>query len=425
MSLPDSVLLRFPLLLLVLCTSCSVLAMAPEDAVHLLKRTGFGVTETEYQAMLPLSREEGVAQLVNGMKQLPVSRAPGFLPTDKNAGRNRGINAGRLTSWWLREMIRTPSPLTERMTLFWHGHFTSDIRKVNSALLMFRQNLLFRRLGTTRFDDLLHAVIRDGAMLKYLDNANSRKADPNENFARELLELFTLGEGNYEEQDVVAAARSFAGWGVARDGGFLLRTGQVDSGTKRFLGVEKNFSPDDIVAEILRGDTVGVFVVGALWTAFVSPDPVPAEVARLATDFRQQGYDIKRLLKALFMTEAFWSSRDQLVRSPVELVVSSYRQLGADLKPRQIRQQLAAMGQIPFRPPDVSGWPAGADWLKGDWLLARENFLSTLPLPDEPVVNENGESFPRSARQTPGPEMPFTLQPYTSVWLNSPLANLK
>jgi uncharacterized protein (DUF1800 family) len=280
------------------------------------------------------------------------------------------------------EMLSTPSPLTERMTLFWHSHFVSSQQKVKLAELMYRQNVTLRAQALGNFGAMLHAVARDPAMIVYLDSAQNRKGAANENFARELMELFTLGEGNYGESDVKEAARAFTGWSLDRERGeFVFRRAVHDYGSKTVLDRTGNFDGDDVIDILLAQPSTAEFVSRKLWREFVSPDPDAAEVKRIAARFRDSGYDIKTALYALLTSDAFYAreNRGTLFKSPVDLVVGTLRQFGmhpGDTIPFAVAA--AGMGQNLFSPPNVRGWPGQEAWINTSSLLARKQFLDRL-----------------------------------------------
>ena len=298
-----------------------------------------------------------------------------------------------LQAWWIEEMLATPTPLTERMTLFWSNRFTSSFQGVRWMQLMYRQNVMLRRNALGNYRTLLHEVIRDPAMLLYLNGQQNRKQSPNENFARELLELFTLGEGHYTEADIRQAARAFTGWKVVPPGRAELNPRQFDEGRKTFLGNSGDFDGDDIVDLILEQPRAAEFVVENLWREFVSPTPDARVVAKLARDFRRD-WEIAPLLKALFKQPAFieQARAGSLVKSPVELVVGTARGLQLPIPPRQLVRAADRMGQRLFGPPNVKGWPSGEDWITSNWLLERRNFLlmitGDVPTPARPEAAE-------------------------------------
>ncbi len=359
-------------------------------ARHLLTRTGFGATDAEIRAYVGLGREQAVARLLQGTRTtavtpIPASRQefvrPGrlkALPDDERKAvlAQQFIASVELRTWWLREMLDTPSPLTERMTLFWHNHFVSAQTKVKSPMLMLRQNQLLRQHAVGNFATLLHAVARDPAMLVYLDNAQNRKAQPNENFAREVMELFTLGEGRYGERDVKEGARAFTGWSLDPDDGtFVFRRFQHDGGDKTVLGRTGNLDGDDVLDLLLAQPACAEFIVGKLWREFVSPEPAAAEVRRIAAVFRNARYDIRTALRLLLTSDAFYApdNRAVLIKSPVELVVGTLHGFGVEtgeLAPFAFLT--AALGQNLFSPPNVKGWPGGATGLELIRLLTQD-----------------------------------------------------
>jgi uncharacterized protein (DUF1800 family) len=299
---------------------------------------------------------------------------------ERRAERQKQIRMGlELRGWWLREMATTGSPLTERMTLFWHNHFVSAQPKVRWAQLMYRQNVLLRRNAVGRFDVLLHAVARDPAMLVYLDTAQNRRGAPNENFAREVMELFTLGEGRYSEADIKEAARAFTGWSFdPATSEFVFRRLLHDGGQKTVLGRTGALDGDAVLDILLAQPSTAGFIVSKLWREFVSPTPDPARVRAIAEQFRSSGWRIDVALRALLMQpEVVQRDEDNaLVKSPVELVVGLLRQSGGELgAPGAAAVALAGMGQNLFSPPNVRGWPGGDAWINTATLLARKQFI--------------------------------------------------
>jgi uncharacterized protein (DUF1800 family) len=398
--------------------SLPAIASAPldyADARHLLNRTGFGATDTEIRHMVGMTREEAARTLLAGTRTSAVTAPPAWT-NDSGPLRypRRGENASaaekkqflqeqlreglELRSWWLNEMLITPSPLTERMTLFWHNHFASSQQKVKLAELMYRQNVTLRTHALGNFTALLHAVARDPAMVIYLDNAQNRRGAPNENFAREVMELFTLGEGHYSERDVKEAARAFTGWSLDRASGrFVFRPFIHDYGTKTVLGRSGNLDGDDVLDILLAQSATAEFLTRKLWREFVSPDPDEGEVKHIASRFRDSGYDIKVALCGLLTSEAFYApeNRGLLTKSPVELVVGTLRQF--DLRPGEpvpFAVAAAAMGQNLFSPPNVKGWPGGEAWINSNTLLARKAFLDRLFRADDAGATPSLESAP-------------------------------
>ena len=379
-----------------LCIAWSACAapIGEAGARHLLNRTGFGATDAEVHALAPLDRGEAIDRLLAGTRReaslappafvdaafLPFYRLRQMAPEERREEQRKLLaQAFELRAWWLREMLATSSPLTERMTLFWHGHFATSQRKVRAGQLMYRQNVLLRREALGNFGVLLHAVARDPAMLIYLDNAGSRREAPNENFAREVMELFTLGEGHYGESDVKEAARAFTGWSLERDTGrFVYRRAWHDDGVKTILGATGRFDGDDVLDLLLARRETAEFIAAKLWREFVSPQPDPAEVARWARVFRDARYEVKPLLRAVLASDAFWAeeNRATLVKSPVDLVAGTLRSYG--IRPFELRPEVvacAALGQNLFAPPNVKGWPGGDAWIDAATILGRKQWL--------------------------------------------------
>ena len=389
----------------ILAIPAVVLAGAPigeDGARHLLARTGFGPTAAAIATHAPLDRETAVARvLATARTSAATAPPPALLSTDplrpvneqsseaeRRAFRQQQIREGiALRGWWMGEMLATDSPVTERMTLFWHSHFASSQQKVRVARLMYRQNVTLRAHALGDFGALLHAASKDAAMLLYLDGVRNRRGAPNENFAREVMELFTLGEGHYTERDVKEAARAFTGWSLERGTGtFVFRRLLHDPGEKTVLGRTGRFDGDEMLDLLLARPETAEYVVAKLWREFVSPEPDPVEVRRIAGEFRRSGYRIPVALSGLLATDAFWApvNRGVLVKSPVELVVGTLASLDlapGDMTPFALAS--AGMGQNLFSPPNVKGWPGGEAWIDTSTLLARKQFAESIARYDE------------------------------------------
>lgn len=373
-----------------------------DDARHLLARTGFSPTDAEVRALAQMSRADAVTKLLRDTRSAALTpppaamldRAPLRPPRGETASaeerkafvREQARETMELRGWWISEMVATPSPLTERMTLFWHNHFVSSQQKVRIARLMYRQNALLRANALGRFDTLLHAIARDPAMVIYLDSAQNRKGAPNENFAREVMELFTLGEGHYTERDIKEAARAFTGWSLDRETGeFRFRPMLHDDGVRTVFGKTGRFDGDDVLDLLLARPETSQLIVTKLWCEFVSPQPDAHEVTRIARRFRESHYDIKVALREIFTSDAFYAgdNRGVLVKSPVELVVGALREFS--LAPESgipFAAAASGMGQVLFAPPNVKGWPGGDAWINTQTLLARKQFLDRLTRAD-------------------------------------------
>jgi uncharacterized protein (DUF1800 family) len=281
-----------------------------------------------------------------------------------------------LVWWWVNRMIETPRPLEEKMTLFWHNHFATAIYKVRSSYLMFKQNQLLRTKGMGNFRDLLMAITEDPAMLIWLDGARSNKNAPNENYGREIMEVFTMGVGNYTEDDVKAAARAFTGYQIDRSGNSFFNPNKHDNGTKTFLGQTGNFGPQDIVNTLASHPATAKSISRKLFTYFAYDNPSDDTVDRIANVYTATNGNIRAVVEAILNSDEFWSNQAylSLVKSPVDYVTTALRSLGATVNPKAAVATLNNMGQLPFDPPNVFGWPDGAAWINTSTMLDRYNF---------------------------------------------------
>jgi uncharacterized protein (DUF1800 family) len=299
----------------------SIPAATVDEIRHMLSRATFGGSWVEIQALLKMGYEAAVKHLLDKARKRSQTPSPDWInqspmqgkkPKQLSEAESRALHKERrrqameLKAWWFREMVQTGSPVTEQMTLFWHNHFTSSLKKVKFPGLMYRQNLLLREHALGNYRQMLHAVARDPAMIMYLDNVSNVKGKPNENFARELLELFTLGEGHYTEKDIKEAARAFTGWSIdRRNRRYRFVHRHHDYGTKIFMGRTGNFNGDDIINIVLEQPDVAIYITEKIWCGIVSDTPDPAEVNRLAEIFRAHDYDIKPLMQALLTSNYF------------------------------------------------------------------------------------------------------------------------
>jgi uncharacterized protein (DUF1800 family) len=289
-----------------------------------------------------------------------------------------------IQAWWLIRMLTTSRPLVEKMTLFWHGHFATAISKVNDALAMKAQNELFRAKGMGKFRDLLLAVSQDPAMLYWLDNNTNVKAHPNENYAREVMELFTMGIGNYTETDVQEGARAFTGWTVKRVGNvlgsFFFDQAKHDNGTKTFLGQTGNFNGTDIVEILAHRPETARFLSRKLWVWFIDDTPSDADIEPLAQIYLANDTAIRPLVEAILRHPAFTADAAYLakVKSPAEFVVSTIRMLPGQFNPLVLAPWMRQMDQDLFNPPNVKGWDGGMEWISTTTLLARVNFADAI-----------------------------------------------
>jgi uncharacterized protein (DUF1800 family) len=361
-----------------------------------------GLTATLEQYLSPGDGEVGADQIPPpDLPWIPrPKKAPGNKPPEeeKKAWRQQmRQQRQQLIVWWLDRMVQADDQLSERMTWFWHGHFATSIRKVRMASLMLRQNQSLRRLGLGHFSALAQAMIVDPAMLRWLDgNDNTAKA-PNENLSREFMELFTLGQGPYTESDVKQAARALTGWKVNRtDGSAMFRPRLHDSSSKHILGQDGDFDAASFAELVLRQPECASFVISRVWFRLVSAtSPAPEAKARLRRAYER---GIASLLEAIASEPAFRDEQNSLVKQPVEWAVGLMRALAvrpselADKPARQLLTHLRGMGQLPFLPPSVGGWPSGGGWLTTGAALAR---VQTARLITERAV------LPSEATKTP------------------------
>ncbi len=354
-------------------------------AAHLLRRAGFGGSPQEIENAAAAGMDTTVARLIHfGADQLPAAPA-GDISYDMRAtgDKTQRRNAMILTDlWWLDRCLRTTDPLRERMTYFWSNHFTSGIgQKGITPQMMVDQYALFRRFALGNYAELTHAVTADPAMLHYLDGIANRAQHPNENYARELMELFTMGVGNYTEEDVRQAARAFTGTTVDRfTGQSVFNPRFHDDGRKTFLGRSGDFTGDDVIDIIMTQPSTARFMAYKFLRAFVYDDPEPELVNALGDRFRGFDYDVARLMGVLLRSNVFYSQRAYraLVKSPLEVTIGAMKTLGATEVGARTLQAMVAMGQIPMQPPNVAGWPGGSLWLNTGTYLARLNYLNQL-----------------------------------------------
>jgi uncharacterized protein (DUF1800 family) len=300
----------------------------------------------------------------------------------KEVRRNERKSVLDLQRWWLNRMLTSPAPLQEKMTLYFHGHFTTaTIQKGVTPKMTFDQNQLFRENALANLRELTWKVSIDPAMLIYLDNARSDAEHPNENYARELMELFTLGVDHYTENDVRESARAWTGWIVARrTGKAVFVAGRHDNGSKTFLGKTGNFSGRDVVDVIYGQPACAVFWANSLLNFFVYNNPEPQLVDAVAKLILKNDYNLRPVMSTLLRSNVFYSGRAYraLVKSPVEFVIGTYKAFGLPEIDPSAQRALAQMGQMLFYPPNVAGWPGGANWLTSQTVIARENFVAGL-----------------------------------------------
>ena len=319
------------------------------DARHLLTRTGFGADPSQISSLLTLDHQQAVEKLISELESKPQSPPPAWinkvaphhwrqpdLSGDERLKfrQTRRNEVQSLRHWWVSEMISTSSPQSERLTLFWHNHFATGYSGINDqSLAIARQHMMLREHSSGNFRTLLQNIIRDPAMLNYLDNNASRKVRPNENLGRELMELFSLGEGAYTESDVKNAARALTGYSYSEiyDQRFLFKHWDHDRSRKTIFGKSGKFDGDDLVDLILQKPEAARFIAAKFWRAFVGPiDTGSNTLTPHAIAFRQADYDIKTLYKSILLSKDFWhpDNRASIVQSPVSLTVGAIRSTG-------------------------------------------------------------------------------------------------
>jgi len=389
-----------------------------EEAAHLMNRAGFGGTPAEINRIHSLGRNAVVDALLSAEDPADAFPKPDWadeetalasmretmeqrremrqsmrnLPAEEADRKRREAfrmiqqenrrNSLEAQANWFRRMLQTRAPLREKMTLFWHDHFATSLQKVRQPILMFKQNELFRSHALGSFKTLTHAIVRDPAMMIYLDLQSSKKDKPNENFAREVFELFTLGEGHYSEQDIREAARAFTGYQLNRLTGKTFHVErQADTGTKTIFGKTGKFNGSDVVDLIFEQSETPRFMARKIWEFFVYEKPSESAVNALAAIFRDADFRIEPLLREIFLSREFYSEKAirTQIKSPIQYLVQLLKQLEISEPPAgfpiNAQQQL---GQTLFLPPNVAGWDWGKAWINTNTLLARYNLAGVL-----------------------------------------------
>jgi hypothetical protein len=401
-----------------------------DRAAHLLERAGFGGTPNSIQDLVTLSPRDAVESLVYfrnqsngdrnyfehsgihdpGLDPFPPSR-PATTDLAKKNGEALGIKVkpegnrrlqpvvnkffywlrasvletNRVAYWWANRMVSSEQPLQEKMALFWHGHYAINESKVRDYRKLLVELELFHEIGTGNFRDLMVAVAQDPAMLAFLDAGVNVKGAANENFAREIMELFTMGVGNYEETDIREAARAFTGWNY-QGLDFVINESKHDDGVKEFLGQTGNFDGIDVIDIILDQPVTAEYIASKIYRFFVR-DELNEELRKeLGATFRDSDYDIAALLETIFISKDFYSASSvgTHIKSPIELAVSTYVKLGLNEAPGvpDFNQATGSLGQTLFRPPTVAGWAGGRSWITPGLLLERGNFARDVLFPD-------------------------------------------
>lgn len=382
-----------------------------EEAAHLLNRAGFGGNPQEISQFHTLGRSKAVEMLLQPTEPINVTAVPEWATLEKIAEQarehfaaireNRRASAGmsaqeienmrrtalnqmqqeerrhglEAQSWWLDRMYTTLAPLREKMTLFFHDHFAVSMQKVKQPALLVLQNQLFRKHALGNFKQLTHAVAKDPAMMLYLDVQNSRKGMPNENFAREVMELFTLGAGNYTEEDIRQAARAFTGYQLNRFSGTVsFDKRSWDEGEKNFLGQKGNFDGVGIIDVIFQQPQAATFMVRKLWEFFAYEEPAETAVDDLAQTFRSANFQLVPVLREIFLSKEFYSEQCMAnqIKCPVQFFLQMLKQLEEPSVPRAYSLYVQSqLGQILYAPPNVAGWDWGKAWINTNTLLTR------------------------------------------------------
>ncbi len=399
-------------------------------AAHLLSRAGFGGTPEDVARLAAMTPAQAVRSLVYfdkvdnshlkpfdhsgihdpGLEPFPESR-PAATDKAKQTGESLGVKVkaagnrriqpvankffywlraslletNRVSYWWANRMLTSNAPLQEKMALFWHGHFCSNEAKVRDYRKLLNQLELFQAKGMGSFRDLTVAVAQDPAMLCFLDARKNVKGAPNENFAREIMELFTMGVGNYTEKDVREAARCFTGWNYV-DTKFVANDAEHDAGPKTFLGKTGNFDGVQAIDIIMQQPVTANFMAGKLYRFFVREDLDPRLQAQLGDVLRKNNYEIAPFLETMFLSRDFYSeaAMGAAIHSPVTLAISTYRKLGLAAVPGvpDFNRATEALGQKLLAPPTVAGWAQGRSWVTPGLLLERGNFARDVLFPD-------------------------------------------
>ena len=397
------------------------------QAKHLASRAGFGATQEEIVALIGETPKLALEQFMNnrkddssapafrhsgifdeGLDPFPPSR-PATTEMAKRQGNALGIavkpdgnrplqpivnkffywlrasrlETDRVAYWWANRMLASEQPLREKAALFWHGHFATNEDKVRDYRKMLIQVETFQRLGLANFRDLLIAIAQDPAMLVFLDAGVNTKDSLNENFAREIMELFTMGVGEYSEEDVREAARAFTGWSV-KGLEFHIDPETHDAGAKDFLGERGHFDGIEIIDRILARPQTSQFIAAKLYRYFVQDDLSPAAEEQLGQRLRHYNYEIGDFLTELLVSQDFYASAGEHIKSPVELVVSTYKKMGLTQVPGvpDFNVVTGALGQRLMHPPTVAGWSQGRSWITPSLLFERGNFVLDVVSPD-------------------------------------------
>jgi uncharacterized protein (DUF1800 family) len=362
-------------------------AKAPWDlrrVGHLYRRATFGATLADLDAGLKNGPDKMISAILTGGAGLAEFDRR-MMPLAETLARYN--NGASLSAWWLARMLYTPHPLQEKMTLFWHNHFATSNAKVQSARFMVEQYMLLRKHALGNFGTLLKSMSYDPAMLIWLDGRGSVKGNPNENYARELMELFSLGIGHYTEKDIREAARAFTGWQI-RGAEPAFDKAQHDDGIKTVLGQTGKWNPDDIVRICLEQKSAPGFLCGKLFRFFISDTmaPSPELIEPLAEQYRKSGFDTGALVRTILASNLFFSEEvyRTKVKAPVDFILGIVKTQEGRVGTTALAAALEQLGQNLFNPPSVKGWDGGQAWLNGQTLLFRQNLALALTSTEDP-----------------------------------------
>ncbi len=354
---------------------------------HLYRRAAFGASWEELQTALKAGPDQAVNQLLSG--------GPGLEEFDRKTREltpsiSRANAGQQARAWWLYRMLYTPHPLREKITLFWHNHFATSNNKVNNAGFMLRQYDLMYAHGLGSFRTLLQEMSKDPAMMVWLDINGSKKKDPNENYAREIMELFSLGIGNYTEKDIREAARAFTGWEL-QGTEVVFNQSEFDSGEKTVLGKTGNLKGEDVVNLCLAQKSCPYFITGKLYKFLVSEDaPASKELLEpLAEQFKKSDFDFGGVVQTVLKSNLFFSptAYRARIKPPVDFALGIVKALEGHVGTTALAAVLESLGQNVFYPPSVKGWDGGQAWLNGQTLLFRQNLALALTSTEDPRFN--------------------------------------
>lgn len=353
-------------------------------------------------------------ELVKENQQMVPGRPAELKPEKKQMIRKQSVqDISKLNIRWLQEMTESPAQLLEKMSLFWHGHFASK-----TANIIYDQDLLnvIRTNALGNFRDLLFNVSKTASMIQFLNNNQNKKGHPNENFARELMELFTIGRGNYTESDIKESARAFTGWGTNPQGDFIFRPRQHDDGIKTFFGKTANLSGEDIIEILLEQKQTAVFITRKVYKFFVNEIVNEEIVSVLAANFYNSGYDIRGLMTEIFKSSWFYDQKNigTQIKSPVVWLIGMRRQLPLEMQNPTVQLILERLlGQVLFSPPNVAGWPGGKHWIDSSSLMLRmqvpriiaqsDSLLSRPKDDDDMMMGMRDQSFIKNPKKVVNP----------------------